>query len=331
MIRRLAWVRAAACSVLAMFCMATAANAHEVRPVYLQLSETAPGTWDVTWKQPIKDGQRLRIDPVFPETCEAGDERVSMAGATLVRRWSLSCNLTDGAITLDGLDRTLTDAFVRLTRADDTTISAVLRPGAATLDLSRPTGAPTLGYLRIGVEHIIFGYDHLLFVLGLFLLVSRGQLLPTITAFTIAHSITLALSALAGMTLPGPPVEIVIALSISLLGLEALYRQEGRSSLSARLPWAIAFGFGLIHGFGFAGALADIGLPEGAEILALLLFNLGVELGQILFLGVLLALAWIISKLSAAALKPAQTVLAYAIGVTGMFWSIERIAATFFS
>ena len=160
-------------------------------------------------------------------------------------------------------------------------------------------------------------------MLGLFLLVRPRQLLVTVTAFTLAHSITLALSALAGITLPGPPIEIIIALSIALLGAEAIYRQRGQETISARWPWAIAFGFGLIHGFGFAGALAEIGLPRGAEIMALLLFNIGVELGQIAFI------AWIVSRVAKPALQPTATVLAYAIGITGAFWSMERIVATF--
>ena len=223
----------------------------------------------------------------------------------------------------------MTDAFVRITRHDGETLSSVLRVGADSLNLEQASGAPTAHYLRIGVEHIIFGYDHLLFVLGLFLLVRPRQLLVTVTAFTLAHSITLALSALAGITLPGPPIEIIIALSIALLGAEAIYRQRGQETISARWPWAIAFGFGLIHGFGFAGALAEIGLPRGAEIMALLLFNIGVELGQIAFIACLAAVAWIVSRVAKSALQPTATVLAYAIGITGAFWSVQRIVATF--
>jgi hypothetical protein len=309
--------------------IALSADAHEVRPAYLELSETAPNEWAATWKQPVLDGRRLKIDPILPEACTKQDERVSRVGATIVQRWTAQCDLSSGRIQITGLDRTLTDAFVRITRHDGETISSVLRVGADTLNLEQASGAPTAHYLRIGVEHIIFGYDHLLFVLGLFLLVRPRQLLVTVTAFTLAHSITLALSALAGITLPGPPIEIIIALSIALLGAEAIYRQRGQETISARWPWAIAFGFGLIHGFGFAGALAEIGLPRGAEIMALLLFNIGVELGQIAFIACLAGAAWIVSRVAKPALQPTATVLAYAIGITGAFWSVERIVATF--
>jgi hypothetical protein len=309
--------------------IALSADAHEVRPAYLELSETAPNEWAATWKQPVLDGRRLKIDPILPEACTKQDERVSRVGATIVQRWTAQCDLSSGRIQITGLDRTLTDAFVRITRHDGETLSSVLRVGADSLNLEQASGAPTAHYLRIGVEHIIFGYDHLLFVLGLFLLVRPRQLLVTVTAFTLAHSITLALSALAGITLPGPPIEIIIALSIALLGAEAIYRQRGQETISARWPWAIAFGFGLIHGFGFAGALAEIGLPRGAEIMALLLFNIGVELGQIAFIACLAGAAWIVSRVAKPALQPTATVLAYAIGITGAFWSVERIVATF--
>ncbi|HBU32553.1 MAG TPA: hypothetical protein DEB28_00330, partial [Hyphomonas sp.] len=172
--------------------------------------------------------------------------------------------------------------------------------------------------------------DHLLFVLGLVLLVRPRQLLGTVTAFTVAHSITLAASALGGVTLPGPPVEIVIAMSIALLGAEAIYRMRGQDTLAQNQPWIIAFGFGLVHGFGFAGALSDIGLPKGAEIFALLLFNLGVEVGQVAFVIFVLALAWVGQRLYRQGAPFVRTAAAYAIGITGSFWAIERIAATFF-
>jgi hypothetical protein len=162
------------------------------------------------------------------------------------------------------------------------------------------------------------------------LLVRPRQLLLTLTAFTVAHSITLAAATLGGITLPGPPVEITIAMSIALLGAEAMHRIKGWNTLSQRIPWAIAFGFGLIHGFGFAGALAEIGLPKGAEAMALLLFNVGVEAGQILFVSVLLAGAFIVHRLAAKRMVALRAVLAYFIGFMGSYWAIERIAGAFF-
>ena len=316
-------------ALLALFCIALPASAHEVRPAYLEVTETAPGTYAVTWKQPVLDGKRLKLDPVFPEGCERERERADAAGGTLVQRWEMHCDLSTGQIEIAGLERTLTDAFVRVDRLAGDDLSAVLRPGALQLDLSSPTGAPTATYFRIGVEHILFGFDHLLFVLGLILLVRPRQLLATVTAFTLAHSLTLAAASLGGITLPGPPVEIVIAMSIALLGAETIYRSRGRETLSQRKPWLIAFGFGLVHGFGFAGALAEIGLPKGAEVRALLLFNLGVEAGQVAFVGAVLLLVVLATRLARLPLSPARIVAAYAIGITGAYWAIERIVNVF--
>lgn len=306
-----------------------AASAHEVRPVYLEATESASGVWDITWKQPLKDGARLKIDPVLPVECIPENERRAIKAATIVTRWQTICDLGNAQISIVGLDRTLTDAFVRVRKLDGEDISSVLRAGNPVLDLSTAKAAPIADYVRIGVEHIIFGFDHLLFVLGLFLLVHTRKLFVTVTAFTVAHSITLGLSALAGISLPGAPVEIVIALSIVLLGVEAVNLQRGKTSISAQYPWVIAFGFGLIHGFGFAGALAEIGLPKGAEIMALLLFNVGVEIGQVIFLIALLCLKWLLTRLSEPAVRPTQLILSYAIGIAGSYWVIERLAATF--
>ena len=312
-------------ALLVLFCTALPASAHEVRPAYLEVTETAPETYAVTWKQPVLDGRRLKLDPVFPEGCDRERERADAAGGTLVQRWEMQCDLSTGHIEIAGLERTLTDAFVRVDRLTGDDLSAVLRPGALRLDLSSPTGAPTATYFRIGVEHILFGFDHLLFVLGLVLLVRPRQLLATVTAFTLAHSLTLAAASLGNITLPGPPVEIVIGMSIALLGAETIYRTRGHETLSQRKPWLIAFGFGLVHGFGFAGALAEIGLPKGAEVLALLLFNLGVEAGQVAFVGAVLLLVFLATRLARLPLAPARIIAAYGIGITGAYWAIERI------
>ncbi len=303
------------------------AQAHEVNPAFLELTETDTGRYEVVWKQPLKDGRRLKLDPVFPDGCDASPIKLEAARGAVVSRWRLSCPLEQGEIHIDGLDRTLTDVFLRIRRIDGSQVSTVLKPAAATFTLgAEASGAPLFAYLRIGVDHILFGYDHLLFVLGLCLLVRRSQLLLTVTAFTVAHSITLGLSTLAGLTLPGPPVEAVIALSLILLAREAITVQRGGASLTAAYPWLIAFGFGLIHGFGFAGALSEIGLPANQEVWALLLFNLGVELGQVLFVLVLLAAAWLIVQLGRSRLGLAKTVGAYLIGLSGTIWMVERVA-----
>lgn len=304
------------------------AAAHEVNPAFLELTETESGQFDVVWKQPIKDGRRLKLDPVFPEDCEASPIAIEGAVGAVVSRWTLSCALNEGEIRVDGLDRTLTDVFVQIHRIDGSVASVVLKPAAAAFELGEETSsAPLLAYFRIGVDHIIFGYDHLLFVLGLCLLVRPAQLLLTVTAFTVAHSITLGLSTLAGITLPGPPVESVIALSLILLAREAITLQRGGRSLTSQYPWAIAFGFGLIHGFGFAGALADIGLPKDQEIWALLLFNLGVEAGQVAFVIALAVLAAGLTYVARNWLSRGKIAAAYLVGVSGTIWLVERVVA----
>ena len=324
-LQMLALLCAAGCAAAA----SSAALAHEVRPAALQLVETAPGVFEVSWKQPVLSGRRLRIDPVFPSGCEEGERRPELLGGVLIQRWTLRCALREGAIRLEGLDRTLTDALLRLKRLDGAEITAVLRPGAARYDLDGPSGVGVGAYLRIGIEHILFGPDHVLFVAGLVLVASGWRLLGAVTAFTLAHSLTLALSALGGLSLPGPPVEIAIALSVALLGYEALLRRRGAGTLTLRLPALAAFGFGLLHGLGFAGALAEIGLPPQAEALALLLFNLGVELGQLMIVAALLLALWALGRLAAALRPPAEIALAYAIGTAGFFWAFERVADAF--
>jgi hydrogenase/urease accessory protein HupE len=185
-----------------------------------------------------------------------------------------------------------------------------------------------LRYLGLGIEHILLGIDHLLFVLGLLLIV-RGawMLIKTITAFTLAHSITLALATLGFVEVPSPPVDAAIALSIMFLGAEILRARQGRPGLAARAPWVVAFAFGLLHGLGFAGALTQLGLPPGEIPLALLFFNVGVELGQLMFIAAVLALAWALRQLQVAWPRWSEPLPAYAIGTVAALWFIERTSA----
>ena len=322
MIRLLQWL----CLALVSCYLIQGANAHEVNPAYLELQEITEQNFAVTWKQPLKDGKRLRLVPVFPTECTQSDPSLRLAGAAIVETSQLSCDLRQGELRVDGLQRTLTDVFVRIVYRDGETISVLLRPSAAAMSLDQPqSGAPLMAYFSLGVEHIIFGYDHLLFVLGLCLLVSARNLFQTITAFTVAHSITLALATLGGITLPGPPVEAVIAVSLILLAREALTLMAGGQTLTARMPWLVAFGFGLIHGFGFAGALTDIGLPQNQEAWALLLFNLGVEVGQIAFVLFVFVASWLVVKTIRSSERVLRTAAAYCVGVAGSYWAIERL------
>lgn len=308
--------------------MCASALAHEVRPAYLNVVPNAQAGFDVTWKQPVLEGSRLKITPIFPETCtETAARELSITGATVIEQWSIACDLKSGTLSLEGLDRTLTDAFLQIEYPDGDTVSTVLKPYNLSIDLSADTPSAAQAYLKIGVEHVLAGWDHLLFIVGLVLLVRARQVIGVATAFTVAHSITLAVTALGFMTVPSRPVEILIAASIVLLAVEVIRKHRGQDSLAVRRPWMIAFFIGLIHGFGFAGALAEIGLPKGQELLSLFLFNVGIEFGQITLIAALLAALWGITKISKSARRPVEMFATYGIGAIGMFWVIERMSA----
>lgn len=307
------------------------AAAHEIRPALLQLEEKSDAVFEVRWKQPVADGRRLVLEPLLPETCEPiGDETSKLVEGAVVRSWQVACTLKEGAIGISGLDRTLTDVFVEIYYQNGDINRSILKPGEAGLELSSEAHAGPAGtYLRLGVEHILSGPDHLLFVAGLLLLARLRKLLWVITAFTLAHSVTLALTATGWISLASGPVELMIALSILLLAVEIVRMMDGKESFTAQRPWLVSFGFGLLHGFGFAGALGEIGLPKGAELLALAYFNVGVEIGQLLFVGVLLAIGFVLFKLISQSMNAARRILAYAIGVSGAFWVLERLQGLF--
>jgi hypothetical protein len=319
---------------------ASAAVAHEVRPAYLELRQTGPLTYDVLWKVPGRgEDLRLALYVELPNGCtRATVPRTSFVNNAFAERWSIRCTtgLTGGTIRIAGLSATMTDALVRLERSDGTTEVTRLtadRPSFAVAAAPRSFEIART-YLTLGVQHILLGVDHLLFVLALLILVQGWRrLVSTITAFTVAHSITLAAATLGFVRVPGPPIEAVIALSIVFVACEIVHRQHGRSGLTERWPWVVSFTFGLLHGFGFASALHEVGLPQHAIPIALLLFNVGVEIGQLLFIGsVLVGIRSLIVIGRRARQKvtipvPAwawDTVAAYAIGTVAAFWLIER-------
>lgn len=311
-------------AALTFLSIALSAAAHEVRPAFLRVSETTAGEFNVVWKQPVLSGRRLKIKPSFPAGCTQSEPRLDRSRDTVAERFTVICDLRQGILSLPGLENTLTDAFVEIRYLDEEPRSTLLKPANPSLNLSGPTASPAKEYLRIGVDHIIFGWDHLLFVIGLTLLVGGRKVWGVATAFTLAHSITLAATALGGAALPSRPVEILIAGSIVLLGVEVLRKQRGEKTLGARRPYLIAFVIGLIHGFGFAGALADIGLPTGTELVALLLFNLGVELGQFVVIALALSVLWAVTKLGQSWRKGLETVAVYSFASVAMFWVIQR-------
>ena len=319
-------------SIIAIiFALSIPAQAHEVRPALLEVTETTPGQFDVLWKQPVTDGKRLRLTPILPDSCIIADERANrFAGNTIIERWTMTCPpsaIDTGRIAIEGLERSLTDVFVRIERLDGEQRSQVLRPDARVWQLAQQDSglSSIFSYLIIGAEHMLLGFDHLLFVLGLALLVARKQIIAVITSFTIAHSITLALTVFDVLSLRAAPVELLIAASIVLLAVENILKRRGHETLASRRPWLIAFVIGLVHGLGFAGALSDIGLPTGEEAQALLLFNIGLELGQIAFVALVLLLFALLAKLSARIYDSAQMVAIYGIGAMGCFWCFDRL------
>jgi hydrogenase/urease accessory protein HupE len=310
-----------------------ASLAHEVRPAYLELREGQPGEFSVLWKTPMRGELRLALAPEFSGRTENLTPVATRAsGDAAVQTWRIKTSepLRGQSLRIQGLDTTMTDALARIEFADGTTWLRRLTPQApAAMIPEKQSGWSVAGeYLKLGVEHILLGIDHLLFVLAL-LFITRGRwrLVKTVTAFTVAHSITLALAALGFVHVPQAPVEAFIALSIVFVAAEILRAREGHEGIAARAPWIVAFTFGLLHGFGFAGALAEIGLPEGHIPLALLFFNVGVELGQLLFIAAVLSAIATIRRIRMRFPRWTELVPPYAIGSVAMFWVIQRVAA----
>ncbi len=327
--------RAVALLVLCVLAPLSRAEAHEARPAYLQIDETTPGRYSVLWRIPVLSGMPLPVVLKLPDAVhDAREPLVQQLSDSLVERRVLEAGgagIAGARIEFVGLAGTITDVLVRVRLQGGTQSTTLVRPSRPWVDITASSGMfAVLGaYLVHGVEHILFGFDHLLFVFALILIVpSRRILLVTITAFTLAHSITLALATLGVVHVPAPPVEAVIALSILLLAVEILHAQRGQPGLTAQWPWVVAFSFGLLHGFGFAGALTAVGLPQGDAPLALFAFNAGVELGQIAFIAVVFAAFRLARRidLSPAAERVALRAVSYAIGMLAAFWFFERLA-----
>jgi hypothetical protein len=308
------------------------AAAHEVRPGYLELRETSPGTFRVLWKKPARGDLILSIDPIFPPECRVvGIGSEDVRGGAYIARGTLECEggLTDKTLEIAGLETTLTDVLVRVHYADGQQETHLVQPNQTSFVVGGPSGvvARVAAYLQLGVEHIALGVDHLLFVLGLLLIVgSTKTLIKTITAFTVAHSITLGVATLGLARAPELPLNAVIALSILFLGPEIVRVWRGETSFTIRHPWVVAFAFGLMHGFGFASGLTAMGLPTNEIPLALLFFNVGVELGQLAFVFVVLGLNRSFQSLEIRWPRWAELVPGYAVGTLGAFWFIQRTA-----
>jgi len=309
-------------------------QAHEARPAYLEINETTPGRYNVLWRTPVLSGMRLPVVLKFSDDVRNVTEpTLRELPDSLIERWLIeagSSGLAGKRIEFVGPQATITDVLVRVQLHDGGYSTTLVHPSQPWVEIAATHGPliVALTYLRHGIEHILFGYDHLLFVLALILIVhDRKVLLLPITAFTLAHSITLALATLGVVHVPGPPVEATIALSILLLACEIARLQRGETSLTARRPWVVAFVFGLLHGFGFASALTDVGLPQSDVPLALFAFNVGVEVGQLAFIAVVLSLLALVKRMKLPPIIERYTlpVATYAIGVLAAFWFFERL------
>ena len=318
-----------AAAIVALAC-STAADAHEARPGFLELKETGPETYSFLWKKPTGGEVEIQIAPVIPDGCRlTTPDRQQLTPGALIVRGTLSCGggLAGKTIAIAGLEATISDVLVRVHHADGRLESHLLRPvnPSVTLGGITTTTQRALGYLQLGTQHILLGVDHLLFVLGLLLIVSdRWTLVKTITSFTLAHSITLAIATLGYASAPLPPLNAAIALSILFLGPEIVRVWRGETSFTIRHPWVVAFAFGLLHGFGFASGLTAMGLPQAEIPLALLLFNVGVEIGQIAFVLLFVLLERSFRTLEIRWPRLVEALPGYTVGTLGAYWTIQR-------
>jgi hydrogenase/urease accessory protein HupE len=312
---------------------APVASADDFRPGYLELRQQDAETYGVFWKVPAQgENLRLGIYVVFPaDAVNLSEPRGAFHAGAYSERWRLkrSGGLNGQTVRIEGLPSSITDVLVRVERSDGTVQVTRLLPSGPAFVVEPSAGAGEVArtYLVLGVQHILLGVDHLLFVLALLLVVKGvGRVVTTVTAFTIAHSITLAAATLGLVHVPRPPVEAVIALSIVFVAAEIVHGIQGRPGLTVRWPWVVAFTFGLLHGFGFASALGEIGLPQNAIPLALFFFNVGVELGQLLFVGAFAMGALFVARVGIRWPRWMEVAPAYAIGSIAMFWVMQRVA-----
>jgi hypothetical protein len=318
---------------IGLCCFVPFAQAHDSRPAYLEINETAPGRYDVLWRIPRTAGLPLPVMLQFPKGVDNVTEpAVREFPDSIVERRIIKASdgLAGKRIDFIGLQATITDVLSRAHLLDGSESTTLVHPSKAWMEVAKSRGLLSVAasYTLLGIEHIGFGIDHLLFVLAL-LIITNGtmRLLKTVTAFTVAHSITLALATLGFVHVPSKPVEATIALSIVFVAFEIIRRREGQNGIASRAPWIVAFTFGLLHGFGFAGALSEVGLPQNHISAALLFFNVGVELGQIAFIAVVLSCIALVRRIPLRVPRWVELIPPYAIGSVAMFWVVQRVTA----
>jgi len=310
-------------------------HSHEVRPAYLGITQMNDSSYQVLWKIPAMGNKTPKLYPILPESWSNTDEKADLLFNAAKRQWTFISNesIKGKTIRIQGIETTLIDVLINIELTNGEQYTALLQADQPFYTIPKESSKMdvSLTYLLLGIDHILLGIDHLLFVLALvFVTNGKWRIIKTITAFTLSHSITLTLSALELVQIPIPPVEAVIALSIVFLAKEIIAHQSGGESLTYRYPWVVAFVFGLLHGFGFASALSETGLPQVNLPYALGFFNLGVELGQLIFLGIIALVAMQLQKLiSKLAMKKLSLYTTYAIGSVASFWLIERVVGFF--
>ncbi len=305
-------------------------KAHEIRPAYLGITQIDSVTFKATWKIPAVGNMIPKVSPEFPDSWEIEVLDARMINASLRRQFLISTpeDIRGETIVIEGQPSTLIDVLVNVDLLSGEQYSKILTPAKPFYTIPATTSAfeTIKTYLILGVDHILLGVDHLLFVLALiFVTKGKWKIIKTVTAFTIAHSITLSLAALELVQIPIAPVEAFIALSIVFLAKEIIQHGQGEETLTYKYPWIVAFSFGLLHGFGFASALSETGLPQNAIPLALAFFNVGVEVGQLIFIGFILILQWSLGKIKVEVPQKLKPVPVYLIGGIASYWLIERV------
>ncbi len=333
--KRIAAILAAA--IAWTLALVTSAWAHEVRPAYLEIDQTGPGNYTAIWKLPAMGDVAIHLTPHLSNGWldRPPSDQYAAAGY-LVKTWTIHSGapapMAGASVTIEGLEQTITDVFVRVRLKNGQGQDGILRPETPSMKIALVNGSGLSGLevLGLGVEHILTGPDHLLFVLGLLLLVrDRWMLVKTVSAFTAAHSLTLAAASFGLIDLPLSLLNALIALSILFLAPEIIRARRGGTSLTIRHPWVVAFAFGLLHGMGFAGGLKALGLDRSALLIALVLFNVGVEIGQLAFIALVLALRRAFRLMQIDWPRPLAAAPTYAIGVLGAAWTFQYAALMF--
>lgn len=323
---RLLWL-----ALAALFVIVQPAHADELRPGYLEFTQKTATDWSLVWKAPMRGGVTPTTQPIVPKGCTAkGEPQRAMGQMAMISTFKIACtgSVAGQSIGLSNFSAAQTDVLVRVAPLGRPVQALRLTAAEPSVQIAAKPDAWQVArtYFVIGVEHILFGYDHLLFVVSLVLLLTGFRTIAiAVTAFTVAHSITLVGTTLGFLGLPQRPVEAIIALSIVFLAVEIVKKKDDALRLSERVPWVVAFLFGLLHGFGFAGALKEIGLPESDVPTALLTFNLGVEVGQLLIVSATLAILWALRTVRPNWSRPAIQAASYVIGAIASMWLIERV------